>query len=100
MDDAISRSAVLEEARSLESLESLSHYANVYVVDVDDIKALPALDVVPVVHGHWIKVLGGNGLVSTIRCSECDNFDNPSYIQGNYCWFCGAKMDGEENEAD
>lgn len=50
----------------------------------------------PVRHGHWIKVLGGNGLVSTIRCSECDNCDNPSYIPGNYCWFCGAKMDGEE----
>ncbi len=48
----------------------------------------------PVRHGHWIKVLGGNGLVSTIRCSECDNCKYPSYITGNYCWFCGAKMDG------
>lgn len=51
----------------------------------------------PVRHGHWIKVLRGNGLVSTIRCSECDNCDNPSYIPGNYCWFCGAKMDGGED---
>ena len=52
----------------------------------------------PVRHGHWIKVLGGNGLVSTIRCSECDNCDNPSYIPGNYCWFCGAKMDGGKDD--
>lgn len=54
MNDLISRSAVLEEARSLESLDSLSHYANVFVVDVDDIKNLPTVDAVPVV-----------------RCGEC-----------------------------
>ena len=59
------------------------------------IEKAPTIDAEPVRHGHWIKVLGGNGLVSTIRCSECDNCDNPSYIPGNYCWFCGAKMDGE-----
>lgn len=53
----------------------------------------------PVRHGHWIKVLGGNGHASTIRCSECDNCDNPSYIPGNYCWFCGAKMDGDDENA-
>lgn len=69
------------------------------VVRIIDMR--PTIDAVPVVHGHWIKVLGGNGLVSTIRCSECDNCDNPSYIPGNYCWFCGAKMDGgEDGEAD
>ena len=64
---------------------------------VDAICNSTPIDVAPVVHGHWIKVSGGNGLVYTIRCSECDNFDNPSYILGNYCWFCGAKMDGGED---
>lgn len=61
----------------------------------NSIRNAPTIDAEPVRHGHWIKVLVGNGLVSTIRCSECDNCDNPSYIPGNYCWFCGAKMDGE-----
>ena len=92
MDDAISRSAVLEEARSLESLESLSHYANVYVVDVDDIKALPALDVVPVV-----------------RCKDCENTDPSVGLPEGmfYCnewesttrghWYCCR---GEKKEED
>ena len=61
----------------------------------NSIRNAPTIDAEPVRHGNWIKVLGGNGLVSTIQCSECDNCDNPSYIPGNYCWFCGAKMDGE-----
>lgn len=62
---------------------------------INSIRNAPTIDAEPVRHGRWIKVLGGNGLVSTIRCSECGNCDNPSYIMGNYCWFCGAKMDGE-----
>lgn len=98
MNDAISRSAVLE----IMEHDLLLRESEVEIVEeiCTRVIEIPALDVVPVVHGHWIKVIGGNGLVSTIRCSECDNCDNPSYIPGNYCWFCGAKMDGEENAAD
>lgn len=66
---------------------------------INSIRNAPTIDAKPVRHGRWIKVLGGNGLVSTIRCSECDNCDNASYIPGNYCWFCGAKMDGDDENA-
>lgn len=83
--DVISRSAVLDAMPKSDVL--LRHQ----VVDV--IRNSPSIDALPVVHGHRIKVLSSNGLVSAIRCSECGK---PSYVLGNYCWFCGAKMDGKE----
>lgn len=46
-NDAISRSAILEEARSVGSFAFAAlHYGEILVVDVDDIKTAPALDVV------------------------------------------------------
>lgn len=59
------------------------------------LRGLPALDVEPVVHAHWIKTFGSDGFVSTLRCSKCNSAENSTYIPGNFCWFCGAKMDGE-----
>lgn len=56
---------------------------------------IPSDDVVPVVHAHWIKTFGSDGFVSTLRCSKCGNAENSTYIPGNFCWFCGAKMDGD-----
>ena len=50
---------------------------------------------VPVVHAHWIKTFNSDGFVITLRCSECGNYENSTYAPGNYCWFCGARMDGE-----
>lgn len=89
-NDAISRSAVLEVL-----------HKNVYVTGyaykqfAEDIKALPSLDAAPVVHAYWIKTFGSDGFVSTLRCSRCGNAENSTYIPGNFCWFCGSKMDGE-----
>ena len=85
--DVISRSAVLD---AMPKSDVLLRYQ---VVDV--ICNSPSIDALPVVHGHWIKVLSSNRRVCAIRCSECGNCDNPSYIMGNYCRFCGAKMDGK-----
>jgi hypothetical protein len=59
------------------------------------VDAQPTIDAVPVVHAHWIKTFGSNGFVSTLRCSKCGNAENSTYIPGNFCWFCGARMDGE-----
>lgn len=94
MTDAISRSAVLEMSycaiKPTQDCPSIKS-----VVDVEDIEKLPALDVAPVVHAHWIKIFGSDGFVSTLRCSKCGNAENSTYIPGNFCWFCGARMDGE-----
>lgn len=93
MTDAISRSAVLEEARPLESLESLSHYANVYVVDVDDIQALPALDVAPVVHARWQDHHCTNCFAMCVTARSPQGWIYN--IETAYCPNCGARMDGE-----
>ena len=50
--------------------------------------------------GRWIE----EGLVDGnqnryCRCSECGKGDTQAISQRvPYCWWCGAKMDGEENE--
>lgn len=55
-------------------------------------KVQPA-DVVEVVHARWIKYTG-MGKVQWM-CSKCSAEEkNPKVA--NYCYHCGAKMDGEE----
>ena len=92
MNDAISRSAVHIVINS-------QIFDTEYPSELDELErqidALPALDVAPVVHAHWIKTFGSDGFVSTLRCSKCGNAENSTYIPGNFCWFCGAKMDGD-----
>lgn len=60
---------------------------------------LPSADVVEVRHGKWIKKEDGRYV-----CSECGRtrpYSNYAYaIENwvcNYCHYCGAKMDGKEN---
>ena len=109
MSDAISRSAVIdiinEERHFIESLRETVYYNEDRAHNTGElgcaislarkIKELPALDVALVVHAHWIKTFGSDGFVSTLRCSKCGNAENSTYIPGNFCWFCGARMDGE-----
>lgn len=58
----------------------------------------PTVDAVPVVHGYWIKFgvsdKDGNQLY---RCSvcKCEEIHSP-LVKVNYCWSCGAQMDGKE----
>lgn len=91
MTDAISRSAVLEKiGRLLLDWEYGTAVNDCYKI-VED---APALDVAPVVHARWIvKRMAGN--IIALQCSNCENFDNPSKVRGNFCWNCGARMDGE-----
>ena len=63
------------------------------------IEELPTAD--PVKHGKWIEVENKwGGLV--IICSECGR-EIPrdgwgSAMQSAYCYRCGARMDGEEDD--
>lgn len=53
----------------------------------------PLRDVAPVVHGRWIKYTGMGK--EQWMCSECSAEEkNPKIAR--YCYYCGAKMDGEE----
>lgn len=102
MTDAISRSAALEFLDSVRTLKLNNQqiYSAALIDELSKgVEKLPALDVAPVVHARWIVIRMAGERVA-IQCSACKNYDNPSKVRGNYCWNCGAKMDGEENAAD
>lgn len=62
----------------------------------------PAADVAPVRHGKWISV---NMAYGEYKCSVCEGMDSDcsdyygshGVLNQEYCPWCGAKMDGEEN---
>ena len=60
---------------------------------LEKLDAAPTLEVVPVVHGRWTKMLGLD------HCSNCHRVrpydveaDTVLYWQCDYCPNCGAKM--------
>lgn len=67
-----------------------------------EISLLPIADVAPVVHGQWEKI----GRYHIYNCSICkmdisDDMRRKESLNGmtfRYCPYCGAKMDGGEND--
>lgn len=61
------------------------------------IEQITAEDVQPVKHGKWLHI--NNGI---IFCSECEHeaYWDTDYGQQlfDYCPYCGARMDGEQND--
>ena len=58
-----------------------------------------AADVAPVVHGRWLH--SGyeeySGHLALVKCSRCSHeaYAIACYVrEGNYCPYCGARMDG------
>lgn len=61
---------------------------------LDELEDIPVADVKPVVHSRWIKYTG-MGKVQWM-CEKCSAEEkNPKVA--NYCYHCGAKMDGGES---
>ena len=60
-----------------------------------EVSKFPAADVAPVVHGEW--VVCGDGENVPWMCSHCGKTTahNCKVMYGNYCPYCGARMDGE-----
>lgn len=61
----------------------------------------PSCDVEPVRHGRWINETDpdDNNNITT-ECSECHHSDvHAKNTAVPYCWFCGAKMDQEADNA-
>ena len=65
------------------------------------INQFPSSDVTPVRHGQWIMGTGETGLQRGYReCSRCGEIVKYGYsLYGvhNFCNYCGAKMDGDDN---
>lgn len=66
-------------------------------VDYARLKEIPAADVVEVRHGRWIEQPLDFDLcgVAYYQCSECGK---EQQTPSNYCQFCGAKMDGGQDD--
>lgn len=98
MNDLISRQAAVKALQD-KVFHNLSNefYGTMQVLD-----ELPPVDAEPVKHGHWIDTPLDRYKKFESKCSECgwhgiSNYD--SYVdvyEFEYCPYCGAKMDGEE----
>ena len=89
----------IEREAAIKAIDEALKRVFVTPIGTDIMRNVPAADVVPVVHGRWVvkyDIWGKN--VKTLegyKCSKCGGF---SCYQDNYCAYCGAKMDGEEEE--
>lgn len=70
-------------------------YDKAMIVDLVDEQ--PTVDAETVKHGHWIfKPKDAIEMMFTLpKCSECGAESSDA---GNYCPYCGAKMDEEEQD--
>lgn len=61
----------------------------------EDLQKLPTVDAAPVVYGRWLYKWDADRdpkkLFVRIVCSECNLHTGQ---KSNYCPYCGAKMDG------
>lgn len=58
----------------------------------------PTLDVVPVVHAHWIQPIRGNAGPCCSACKRlAKRLESGAYFEPDYCPHCGAKMDEERS---
>lgn len=86
----IDADAILKEIYHRANLSSLGEITTPHLdwkEVVSIIKEAPTADVVEVKHGHWI-----GQYPKVPKCSVCSAVDS---MKGNYCRYCGAKMDGE-----
>lgn len=98
----ISREALLEQLKAMESYNASPMYRRGYDDCVEAILKTPAADVVPVVHGRWddsgrYTFPSGNVAVMCTNCG-CALTESEYHLNNwNYCPVCGAKMDGGED---
>ena len=57
---------------------------------------IPAVDVAPVRHGRWERVIQSKSAAKWSTKVSCSNCHNAGYTRYKYCSNCGAKMDLED----
>ena len=102
MSDLISRSALMQEIKSLTvivtGLRAGKGILNEYAKQYRDallriVNEQPTIEAIPVVHGEWVK-----NDIGIYFCSECDSeaYWDTDYGQQLFpcCPYCGIRMDG------
>jgi len=59
---------------------------------------MPTVDAVPVVHGHFVH--DGSRIAHGVdwwHCSNCGRLASGVETRFNYCPWCGARMDGDDD---
>ena len=108
MADYIDRGALAEQLRTI--MERYFAQGRVEVAEdynwaITVLDSAPAADVVPVVHGEWLRADDDWNSLTTIQCSLCgeewcfETDDDVSLLNYKYCPNCGAKMDGGDGSA-
>ena len=95
MADLIDRQALLRDIEKYHLSDGMfQHWVEVQ----------PSVEAEPVRYGHWMlyenqnqdDVNNGNYLYV---CSNCNHSDvHAKTVEVPFCWFCGARMDGEQND--
>lgn len=95
---------VLENVMAMMAANETEKDRHVWARAISLLHDVPTVDVVPVVHGHWIKKEKYSN-DSDVVCSECkmefDYIDGVCYLVSgselpHYCPNCGTKMDLED----
>lgn len=85
----------IEKLLDTEVLRASKTASNIYDQILYDIENFPAADVVPVVHGKWIRKEAEGAIFAEYECSVCSAYPTGG-IKSRYCPNCGAKMDEED----
>ena len=97
------RKQIVEFKTAVEQFVKSSSFLMAYISGIDAvmeiIDELPAADVQKVKHGRWIKTEDFTMIeryaVQEYECSKCGAHAHCGI--DNYCYHCGARMDGDEN---
>lgn len=86
-DDAVKiMYTFLKQAHDMDS--NNDRLAEVLTIAKNVVNEIPHADVVPVRHGRWDADMGG------VWCSVCGEYSEGEW---DYCPYCGARMDGDND---
>ena len=93
MNDLINKAELLAKFRKKAIDEEYKRYEIESIIN-----SMPTVDTER--HGHWeeeeIRTLDNMNVFTIYRCSECGESTDTENLP--YCYWCGAKMDEEEND--